>query len=155
MDGRKKLIYGGLAAGGLMLGAAGLVIGAGIAKADPYTVEDVPGYLAGLDAEHLHSGDPDKSVAFGRHVCVLIRREGVYQAAIDAHYEAFNSLDTSLRITNAAWKFLCPDAAPGTPVLTTTPLPDDPGSVRGAICDSLGIPRVDRGPFGNPCPAGS
>ena len=33
----KKLVYGGVVAGGLMLGAAGLVIGAGIAKGDPST----------------------------------------------------------------------------------------------------------------------
>lgn len=80
MNASKKLIIGGAIAGGLMLGAAGLVIGAGLAHADPTVT------------------------------------------------------------------------VPTTTV--TAPAPARP-SVRGAICDSLGIARIDRGPFGNPCPAGA
>jgi hypothetical protein len=44
-----------------------------------------------------------------------------------------------------------PTEAPAPPPPTPTPSQ----STRGAICDALGIPRIDRGPFGNECPPGA
>jgi hypothetical protein len=37
---------------------------------------------------------------------------------------------------------------------TTTTKAPAPGDTRRAICNALGIPNIDRGPFGNPCPPG-
>jgi hypothetical protein len=64
VNGKKKLIVGGVVAGGLMIGAAGLVLGAGIAKADFH--QDVQ-FMELLDQRGIALTNNDTS--WGTGVC--------------------------------------------------------------------------------------
>ena len=75
----KKMIIGGLVAGGLILGAAGLVLGAGIAKAD--TGYDVPGYLNAIQRDGFNTY---RAVQNGFAVCADLERGVGVPNEIDA-----------------------------------------------------------------------
>jgi hypothetical protein len=63
----KKVIIGGLVAGGLMVGVAGLILGAGLAKAEPMTVDDH--YLLNMHMRKVPGSDA-QLVALGHTACV-------------------------------------------------------------------------------------
>jgi hypothetical protein len=67
----KRLVLGGVVAGGLMLGAAGLVIGAGIAHAEPGS--NVVAFQNDMTANGFHNdGGLQAQLRLGRYVCAEI-----------------------------------------------------------------------------------
>ncbi len=63
----RRLVAGGVTAGSLMLGAAGLVIGAGVAKAEPAAFLQDAHYVACVAQGGLHNTvGPAMAAAFGR-----------------------------------------------------------------------------------------
>jgi hypothetical protein len=80
MNGRTKLIVGGAVAGGSMLLVAGLVVGAGLAKA---STEDVDGYLHALTSEGITVSNGDESLEVGRGVCAMLRSGHTEAQVID------------------------------------------------------------------------
>ena len=112
MTGDRKLVIGGVAAGGGMLLAAGLVLGAGIAKASPG--EDVHGYLAALTRDGVAASDSAKSVDVGRGVCVLMNRGvSAYRVADEVARATSVPFTFAWTVAIDARDYLCPGAAAG------------------------------------------
>jgi hypothetical protein len=70
MNSKKKLIVGGVVAGGLMLGAAGLVIGAGVAKASPSASDD--SIYVSVVKHYGVRGTSSKLIADGHYACAQL-----------------------------------------------------------------------------------
>ena len=72
MNSRTKLIVGGVIAGGTMLLAAGLVVGAGIAKSEPVShgsVGDHSGVAYALELQSVGVGGSPDATDMGTVVC--------------------------------------------------------------------------------------
>lgn len=130
----KRLVIGGAVAGGSMLLAAGLVIGAGIAKADTNlptygTQGDQNPYLlvAELRAVGWDTATPAGVESEAWHVCAL-RASGTSRRALIDLYETKYSSSVSIQMEmGAEWHF-CPayDSV-------QTPVPTGPDTTVGYV----------------------
>ncbi|MGA7055689.1 MAG: hypothetical protein WBZ37_31385 [Mycobacterium sp.] len=113
----KKTIIGGLSAGALVLGAAGQVVGAGIAKADVYGCTDDL-QICGNDDDHDGSAfarelwhhavylTPGQATELGNRVCFQ-RAAGVSEREVLDNMETTYSTDLSVDIVLGGERHFC------------------------------------------------
>ena len=109
----KKMIIGGLVAGGLMLGAAGLVLGAGLAQWKPRRPQRAclrDGAARGRDGRHRHPG------AEGVALMVCEKRgQGLSEDAVIAQTETMRGMSAHMAddvVLGAEYHF-CPQYSTG------------------------------------------
>jgi hypothetical protein len=109
-----RLIVGGLVAGGLMVGAASLVIGAGIAHADPASYGGLSAFQRDMDANGFFNENGNAAqLAVGRSVCNNIANgERPLMVAVDL--ESGSGLDGyhAGKFVAISVKDLCPQFIP-------------------------------------------
>ena len=112
MDGRRRLVAGGVVAGGGMLLAAGLVLGAGVAKADTTAGEYVRLIREDPDGASLWAFSDQWLLREGVGSCSMLR-QGYSHAYVmsgiraDAGLPFRNNADVTL--ISSATTMLCPD----------------------------------------------
>jgi hypothetical protein len=134
MNDKQKLIAGGVIAGGLMLGAAALVIGAGFAHADGHdtegTINDQNGAAFALELAHDGViGSDVQATNLAMQVC-RERAGGIPERSIQFGYSA----DTTIDLVDGAEYHFCPayemKLVGVTPVFVNVPgqgwFPNDP-----------------------------
>jgi hypothetical protein len=111
VGGRCRVILGGLAASGLMLGATGLVIAAGVAKADGSRSDhSAYAYAAELRADGM-SGTADSAENLAAQVCLARTNGHTEQEAISyAETMPMPSKMATDVVMGAEWHF-CPQYA--------------------------------------------
>jgi hypothetical protein len=103
MNGKTKLIVGGVVAGGLMLGAAGLVLGAGIAKAD--NGQDVQ-FIQLLDSHGINANGSEQ---MAHNVCTNLDAGFTPAQEVNAVYQATPlNRDQSMVFAVTALVVYCP-----------------------------------------------
>ena len=119
MNASKRLVVGGVVAGGAMLLAASLVIGAGVAKADTYSRDDAVEYVRlvreDTDGASLWAFSDAWLVREGVGVCSMLRQgySRPYVVAgirVDAGLPFSNS--AAVLVLAASETVLCPDQYP-------------------------------------------
>lgn len=108
----KKLIVGGLA-GGLMLGAAGLIIGAGVAKADVAGSNPNLSFLTELRGDGFYVYSPTEALGNGYWVCGLMR-QGASSFSVEnlVEHQFGWSSDSAVDFVVDAQFTLCTDTLP-------------------------------------------
>jgi hypothetical protein len=105
MDARSKLIAGGVIAGGAMLLAAGLVVGAGVAKAD---AGDMDAYTYAVEIGGSSSVSSARALAL--EVCAR-RAEGYSESGLIVYLELppkpVTAHEATMVVVEAEWHF-CP-----------------------------------------------
>jgi hypothetical protein len=105
----KKTIIGGLSAGGLMLGAAGLVLGAGLARANTYgdiNDHDADAYALTLDADGW-LGTPSQARGMAIAVCSN-RMKGASERALTDQLAKTYSTNLAVDMVDDAEFHFCP-----------------------------------------------
>lgn len=140
--GNKKLVIGGLIAGGLMVGVAGLILGAGLAKAEPMTVDGH--YLLNMHMGKVPGSDA-QLVALGHTACVELGyglspyQVGQYLTQMDLQLSMMDTAD----VVGTATVTYCPQFASEPPMGYP-----DVGGQRKVF--SLGPPRTSPNDTGLP-----
>ena len=106
-----KMVKGGMVAGGLMVGAAALVIGAGMARAD--TGGDLA-YLSLLTQRGWNVYDVTEAVARGHQICTHMRLgasgdETAHWLYVNTPTSETPSVYQAELMVNAAANTICPD----------------------------------------------